>query len=237
VNLRYAVTALFFLLAGLTFGPVSGQAQTLGLPALDTQTAAQFAAVGRFGPDGFASQGCTGTLIAPDLVLTAAHCAAVSGKSDNVFAAGWSGQGALAQRASAQEQRHPDYAPDGRHTPQGDIALITLAAPIDDIAPLALSLARPETLDGSVGAVVGYHIRRPDVLNGDLDCPLSRLGTGLLLVGCPVLNGNSGGPVLQRGADGDWEIVGVISSRLGAGAIAVALPPSLAVRLKARAAQ
>jgi hypothetical protein len=43
-------------------------------------------------------------------------------------------------------------------------------------------------------------------------------------VGCPVINGNSGGPVLSQSEDGSWQVVGVVSSQIGAGAIAVQLP-------------
>ena len=208
-------------------------AQTNVLPPLAEDVAAQFPAVGRLGPLGFATQGCSATLIAPDLVVTAAHCISSIGRSGNVFAVGWANGRAITTRAIAIETRHPGYAPDGTHTPANDIGLIVLNAPIEQVAPIPLGQASAQALDGVALTVLGYHVKSPNALTGDFTCATGTFRAGLLHLGCPVINGNSGGPVLRPTPEGGWQLVGVISSRLGAGAIAVELPEWLRAKVAA----
>lgn len=212
--------ALVLCLAGTNLS-----AKDLALPPLPDEVAAQYSAIGRLGHAGFSkSQGCTATLIAPDLIVTAAHCASETGRSGRVFVAGWSRGDYIASRGSLIEMRHPDYAPTGKHTPGNDVALIVLKSPMTEVEPIPLGEVATANLYGTDVAVIGYHRQTPHLLSGDFTCPVIRFAAGLLHVGCPVINGNSGGPLLNRDAAGNWQVVGILSSQLGAGAIAVELP-------------
>lgn len=203
--------------------PVLAQQQVL--PRLADEVAAQFSAIGRFGSAGFREQqGCTATLIAPDLVVTAAHCVPPGAGPTRVFVAGWMRGDYIASRGAVTETRHPAYAPDGVHNPRNDVALVVLDQPIDDVAPIPLGSVPEGALDGTEAALIGYHYVTPHLLSGDFACPVTYLRVGLLSVGCPVVNGNSGSPLLAQTPDGAWNVVGVISSRSGAGAIAVEVP-------------
>ena len=51
-------------------------------------------------------------------------------------------------------------------------------------------------------------------MTGRLDCPLVQSDDRLAVFDCPVVSGNSGGPVLTLDDTGGWQVVGVVSSRL-----------------------
>lgn len=217
------IVALILILLCVDVAPTA--AQDAGLPPLTDEIAAQFPAIGRFGQAGFRTrQGCTATLIAPDLVLTAAHCVSKTGHSSRVFVAGWTRGSYVASRKAKQEIRHPAYALDGTHRPDNDVALVVLDSPMTDVSPIPLGEVETGTLTGTEIALIGYHRKTPHMLSGDFSCPAVQFAAGLVHVGCPVINGNSGGPVLIRTGDGGWQVVGVVSSKLGAGAIVVELP-------------
>lgn len=196
------------------------------LPPLPPEVRAEFTAVGRFGQAGFKRmEVCTATLIAPDLALTAAHCVSSSGKSDRVFVAGWDRGSYAAFSKSALEIRHPDFGIQTENIATADIALVALETPIADPAPLPLA-APGSGLEAGEVALLGYHRNTPHLLSGDLACPARPFENGLIRVDCPVVGGNSGGPVLRKTAPG-WEIIGVVSARHYGTAVVVALPPWL----------
>ncbi|WP_299967285.1 trypsin-like peptidase domain-containing protein [uncultured Roseobacter sp.] len=181
-------------------------------PVLPPEERAKWTAVGTVNRAGFRSiSSCTGTLIAPDLVLTAAHC--VDGQRH--FVAGWERGKFVAHRISAEALSHPAYAvaPEGRR-PRFDVALLRLSEPIpaEVITPLPLS-DDPALRDTSM-TLLGYHRKRPHLLSGRSDCQRWSGDIDIITIDCEVISGNSGGPVLAQ-TDAGWVIIGVVAQRIG----------------------
>jgi len=153
---------------------------------------------------------CSGTLIAPAVVLTAAHCVE---------------NGPLAVTVSfvvsGTQQDHPvrQIEIDPRRVAgrlAADIAVLKLATPVNDVVPIPLARVRPRP--GSTGTIVGFgedasgqiaHREAGTIRVGR--CParlrragLSRLGTFVCWRadrgGAGICPGDSGGPLLVGGA-------------------------------------
>jgi V8-like Glu-specific endopeptidase len=205
------------LIAGLASVALPGaaHAQSEVLPRLTEAEAAAFTSVGRLGRSGFRTrQSCSGTLIAPDLVLTAGHCLSGSDYSNRVFVAGWTKGNYVGFARAAEERIHPRFDP--ATGPAFDIGLIVLDAPITETAPLPVATQVPP---GRV-ALMGYNRQVPHMLTGAFDCPVVQRWPDLLRVGCVVLPGNSGGPVFVQ-QDGVWAVAGVVSARIDGDAVVV----------------
>lgn len=160
-------------------------------------------AVGRveIGENGY----CTGVLIAPNLVLTAAHC--VYDRQNNAidattltFRAGLQDGNSIADSPVARLVAHKGYDP---HRPYGadnirkDAALLELAQPIPTAIADPFVLHRGSSKGRRV-SVVSYGQGRDEALSWQKDCGVLGQDDGLIAFDCNITFGSSGAPVFVR---------------------------------------
>lgn len=173
--------------------------------------------------NGYGGQFCTGTLIAPQTVLTAGHCYYAEGTTGFTYWVGFGADGnnPQAYKQVVQQVRHPQYNATGAL--ENDVAVLKLDSPVTGITPIAINTTSLSTADiGKNVRHVGYGVYTfqngqpvSDSKKRSVDTPLRQVGATQIesgATGKQTCQGDSGGPgfMITSGSAAE-RVAGIVS--------------------------
>lgn len=160
---------------------------------------------------------CSGTLVEPDVVITAAHCVERNGARLTpgrlAFRSGAYPGAVAAERPVRRVVFHPLYRDDRPFEMRTayDLAALRLGDPVPAASarplPVAKTLSRPDRM-----LVVSYRSGQ-GVRGRERMCPVLSASKEVISLGCDLRPGESGAPVLVRDGTGALRVAGVVSAR------------------------